>query len=74
MWADPVLDLAGLPDPVARAVVAGMQSMTADRGVWMRRAAYRRIAPLHAVFAGRDLARPALLESGIAALRRLASS
>jgi aminoglycoside 2''-phosphotransferase len=69
MWADPALDLAGLPDLLARAVVTEMQSITPDWVFWARRAAYRQIAPSHAVFAGRDLGRPELLRGGIDALR-----
>lgn len=71
MWADPALDLAGWPEPLARAVVARMDSITPDPALWARRNAYHRIAPLHAVFAGRDLGRPELLRSGIEALRRI---
>jgi aminoglycoside phosphotransferase (APT) family kinase protein len=71
MWADPALDLAGWPEPLVQAVVERLRSLTPDRAFWMRRDAYRRIAPLHAVLAGRDFGRPDLLRSGIEALRRL---
>jgi aminoglycoside phosphotransferase (APT) family kinase protein len=71
MWADPALDLAGLPDLLARAVVTEMQSITPDRIFWARRDAYRWIAPLHAVFAGLESDRPVLLRGGIDALRRI---
>jgi aminoglycoside phosphotransferase (APT) family kinase protein len=73
MWADPALDLAGLPDPLARAVVARMRTVVPDQAFWTRRAMYRRIAPLHALLAGRDLGRSGLLQNGIKALRRALS-
>lgn len=71
MWADPVLDLAGWPEPLVRAVVERMRSLAPDHDFWMRRAAYQRIAPLHAVFTGRDIGRPELLRSGIETIRRI---
>ncbi|HEX7103278.1 MAG TPA: phosphotransferase, partial [Nitrolancea sp.] len=70
MWADPALDLAGWPDPLARMVVARMRSVTPDDAFWIRRSAYHHIAPLHAVVAGRKGGASELLQDGIAALRR----
>ena len=71
MWADPALDLAGWPESLAQGVAAKMRSLSPDRYFWTRCAAYRCIAPLHAVFAGRQNDRPDLLEDGIDALSRV---
>jgi len=73
MWADPALDLTGLPDALAQAVATRMDSITPNPAFWERRDAYRRIAPLHAVFAGRELGSPDLLRSGVKTLRRIFS-
>jgi aminoglycoside 2''-phosphotransferase len=74
MWADPALDLAGWPEPLALAVATEMRSITPDRAFWTRRKAYHHIAPLHALLAGRNLGKPDLLGNGVETLRSLFSS
>lgn len=66
--ADPALDLAGLPDTLFEAVAR--QRAHLDAGAPLRRAAYRRLAPLHAIVAARRLGRPELLDEGLTGLER----
>jgi aminoglycoside 2''-phosphotransferase len=74
MWTDPALDLAGLPEPLAQSVATRMTTLSDDAAVWRRRDAYRTIAPLHAVAAGRERGSLDLLQSGIEAIRRVTPS
>ncbi|MCC6790129.1 MAG: phosphotransferase [Thermomicrobiales bacterium] len=63
---DPAIDMAGLPDSLAQAV---LQRYTADpsqrQGLWVRRRFYRLTVPLHAIAASFDLDRPDLLREGL---------
>lgn len=70
MVADPALDLAGFPDNLARSVLHLMPDIGELQPFWRRRDAYRKIAPLHAVRAGRDHNDRLLLEEGIDGLRK----
>ncbi len=67
--ADPALDLAGLPAPLARAVLVHAGPLPGRR-VWERRAAHRAAAPLHAIEAGLRLGRPDLVDEGLDQIRR----
>jgi hypothetical protein len=69
MVADPALDLAGVPDHLARAVLGQMPGVANPDHIWQRREAYRRLSPLHAVFAGLDRGDSNLLEEGLTGLR-----
>ncbi len=70
MIADPALDLAGLPDALAREVLRRMRLAPYADYVWRRRDAYRRIAPLHAVQVGSERQDFGLLVEGIDGLKR----
>ncbi|HET7038088.1 MAG TPA: phosphotransferase [Thermomicrobiaceae bacterium] len=66
--ADPALDLAGLPDALFAAVARRLPDL--DAGAALRRAAYRRCVPLHAIAAAGRLGRPELLAEGLEGLQR----
>jgi len=69
MWTDPVLDLAGMPEQMARSVASEMRTLSADDAVWQRRDAYRRIGPLHSIAAGQDGGSADLFRRGVEAIR-----
>lgn len=70
MIADPALDLAGFPDPLARAIIERV-GPRADSGLWHRRTTYIHAVPLHALTAGTELDRPDLIQDGLRCIRRL---
>lgn len=63
--ADPALDLAGLPNDLARAVMRQMPNLVDAESVWRRRVAYDLISPLHAISVGRDRSDETLIREGI---------
>lgn len=69
MVADPALDLAGLPDDLARSVMRRTSSVVNPNHVWERRSAYRKLSPLHAIVAGLERGDSSLLEEGILGLK-----
>lgn len=70
MIADPALDLAGFPNPLARAIIE-RDGPPFDSGLWHRQRTYIHAGPPRAVTAGTDLGRPDLVRDGLRGIERL---